>query len=218
MNPKKVLFINNKGGVGKSTMVDEMCFQCDIRGIPYSMHNLDPQGTLLHDTVNNPDAVLDFIDTPGHLQDKAKKYIEAADCIVIPTAMTQNCLSSIEMMLAMCLDVIDKKPVILLYNFWDGGLACEHFQDYMDGVISKSDFAGKIQIVHVSRSVNFANAREHGQAVEQYRRNCKSAGEIEDLFCHIMDRLDMYDWYTEFMKNQPRITQEVELTVVPVEF
>ena len=53
--PKKILFINEKGGVGKTTLVDEMCFEAEAKGIPYSLHNLDPQGTLLHEPHNFSD-------------------------------------------------------------------------------------------------------------------------------------------------------------------
>ncbi len=190
--PKKVLFINEKGGCGKTTLVDEMCFCCEMENIPYNLHNLDPQGSLLHEPVKNDGAWFDFIDTPGHLREKTKEYIKAADVIVVPTEMTQNAMSSLTMVLGIAHPdmVVDEKPVVVVLNKWDGGVACEAFQEWFDEIRRQLTKDGRynhlLNQIQISRSVNFANARMYKQSVIQYRRSCKSAYEIQRLFFEII--------------------------------
>ena len=195
--PKKILFINEKGGVGKTTLVDEMCFEAEAKGIPYSLHNLDPQGTLLHEPHNSEGAWLDFIDTPGRLQEKVKDYMNEADVIVIPTDMTQNCMSSLTLMIGLArVPQADGKAVLVVLNRWDGGIACEEFQEWFNRITDNGgDITKSIPGIQISRSVNFANARMYGQSVHQYRRRCKSAKEIEELFFYILEAADLYDRY-----------------------
>ena len=197
--PKKILFINEKGGVGKTTLVDEMCFEAELRGIPYSLHNLDPQGSLLHEPKITEGAWLDFIDTPGRLQDKVKDFMNEADVIVIPTDMTQNCMSSLTMMIGMArVPQAEGKKVLVVLNRWDGGIACEEFQDWFNRIThADGDPTKYIPGIQISRSVNFANARMYGQSVYQYRKSCKSAKEIEELFNYILEAAGLYDKYVE---------------------
>lgn len=211
--PKRILFINEKGGCGKTTLVDEMCFLCDMYKIPYSLHNLDPQGSILHEPVIRDNAVFDFIDTPGRLHEKAKEMMDEADLIVIPTQMTQNCMSTMTMMLEMTRSSRFKfkgNQALIVLNCWDGGIACEEFEGWIDKITNMPQY--QIPTIHVSRSVNFANARMYNMGVTQYRYKSKSSREIEALFDKITDMMGVRD-----ILEESKCDFEVKLAVSSIE-
>lgn len=47
---KTILVCNQKGGVGKSLVADEIAFSFERSGIPVSFYDLDAQGGTLHRT------------------------------------------------------------------------------------------------------------------------------------------------------------------------
>lgn len=82
---KYILIINQKGGVGKTTIYNELAYSFERSGIPISTYDLDGQGGGTHETSKNPDAEYTLIDTPGHMKDGVQELIAQADLIIIPT-------------------------------------------------------------------------------------------------------------------------------------
>ena len=57
-----VLFLNQKGGVGKTTLADELAFALERRGMSVAFVSTDPQGGSVHEVCEDPDfaEVCDF--------------------------------------------------------------------------------------------------------------------------------------------------------------
>ena len=51
-----ILICNQKGGVGKTLIADELAFAFERDNIPYSFFDLDNQASTMHKTIDNPDA------------------------------------------------------------------------------------------------------------------------------------------------------------------
>lgn len=83
--PKTILIISQKGGVGKTTIADEILFALDRRGSPYTFFELDDQGGNVHKAIKNPEAEFVVVDTPGGLSDDYPKWIHASDLVILPT-------------------------------------------------------------------------------------------------------------------------------------
>lgn len=66
---KTILVCNQKGGVGKSLVADEIAFSFERSGIPVSFYDLDAQGGTLHRTQEADGAEVAVVDTPGALQE-----------------------------------------------------------------------------------------------------------------------------------------------------
>ena len=66
---KTILVCNQKSGVGKSLVADEIAFSFERSGIPVSFYDLDAQGGTLHQTNEVKDAEVAVVDTPGALQE-----------------------------------------------------------------------------------------------------------------------------------------------------
>ncbi|WP_164437874.1 ParA family protein, partial [Streptococcus equi] len=84
----RILLLNQKGGVGKTTLADEICFGLERRGFRVAFTSIDPQGGSLHSSVTDNVVVKksDFhvIDTAGQLKEEMKQWCRDADAILVP--------------------------------------------------------------------------------------------------------------------------------------
>ena len=87
---KTILVCNQKGGVGKSLVADEIAFSFERSGIPVSFYDLDAQGGTLHRTQEADGAEVAVVDTPGALQEALSEWLKEADVVVIPTRTTSR--------------------------------------------------------------------------------------------------------------------------------
>ena len=55
---KRILICNQKGGVGKTLISDELAFMFEADQIKFSFYDLDQQGGTLHETHEEPDAAV----------------------------------------------------------------------------------------------------------------------------------------------------------------
>lgn len=82
-----ILIYNRKGGVGKTTVADELMFSLERSQDNAAYIDLDDQSSSIHsdqsDMADSADIVV--IDTPGALSSELQSWIENADVIVIPT-------------------------------------------------------------------------------------------------------------------------------------
>lgn len=83
-----VLLLNQKGGVGKTTIADELAFALERRGQTVAFISTDPQGGSVHQVCEDPDyaEACDFqvVDTAGALRDGVDEWCRAADVILVP--------------------------------------------------------------------------------------------------------------------------------------
>ena len=117
---KTILICNQKGGVGKTLIADELAFALERDMIPYSFFDLDEQGSAIHKTVDNPDAEVRVVDTPGALQENLVEWIKEADFIIVPTMMSNRDTKPLERMIQI-LAPFEKqgKPVLYVLNKWN---------------------------------------------------------------------------------------------------
>lgn len=74
-----ILFLNQKGGVGKTTLADELAFALERRGSTVAFVSTDPQGGSVHEVCD-----YQIVDTAGVLNDGMGDWCRAADVILIP--------------------------------------------------------------------------------------------------------------------------------------
>lgn len=83
-----ILFLNQKGGVGKTTLADELAFALERRGSTVAFVSTDPQGGSVHEVCDDPDHAescdYQIVDTAGVLNDGMGDWCRAADVILIP--------------------------------------------------------------------------------------------------------------------------------------
>jgi chromosome partitioning protein len=115
----KVLIANPKGGVGKTTVADELAFALERQGKVVCFLNLDNQGAVIHSlSMPSPDTEVLIIDTPPVFNIEFSRWIEDADIVILPVSASARELPP----LLRALDVIGeskKKPLvgIVLNNY-----------------------------------------------------------------------------------------------------
>ena len=161
---KKILVCNQKGGVGKSLVADELAFSFARTGVPVAFLDLDSQGGTLHKTDQRTDAVVAVIDTPGALQKQMGAWMAEADIIVIPTRTTSRDIEPLLRMMDIVRVNAANKPVLYVLNGWNRWKASSDFRDWF----KQQRRAGEAKIVTLPQSEQFVQAGAAGVSVVEY--------------------------------------------------
>ena len=181
---KTILIANQKGGVGKTWIADELCFMCENADMPYTLRDFDGQGGLNHTPVESDDPALIIIDTPGALQPNLNEWIKQADMILVPTLMTKQCMEPLERMIEILRPWKRMgKHVIIILNQWDRYTACSDFEEWFF-----TKYPNELTMT-ISDSEVVKQAIEHGKSVVNYRKYSKSAKEMMVFYDVVMTTL-----------------------------
>lgn len=113
---KTVVFVSEKGGVGKTRLSDELYFYYMRQNVPVSLYSFDGQYKNRNNDkkVDNPEVAV--VDTPGRLMDdKTIQTIQGADVVVIPTRPTGGNIEAFTRTVALVKENADC-PIIIAVN------------------------------------------------------------------------------------------------------
>ncbi len=169
MNKKKtILCCNQKGGVGKTLVCDEISFAFDREGVSYSLIDLDQQGGRVHPQIINEDADITILDTPGALQPKLLEWMKDADLIIIPTKMTPRDLQPFLTMIELIKRNNIQVPVFYVLNEWNRYRASTEFEQWF-----KSSFPDSL-FYRIPKSEGFTQAALEGISILDHKEYKKS--------------------------------------------
>ena len=116
---KRILFVNQKGGVGKTLLADETAFNLEKK-TKISFIDLDMQGGAVHETnyEDGEDYEYQIIDTPGALNKDMRTWMEQADVIIIPTNCNRHDMVPLQRMMEIA-EHFDKSKFIIVFNRWN---------------------------------------------------------------------------------------------------
>lgn len=171
-----ILVCNQKGGVGKSLIADELAFSFERSKIPISFLDLDAQGGTIHQTVQHEDAQAAIIDTPGALQQALKDWIAEANIIIIPTRTTSRDIEPLQrMQKAVQAEQEAGKPVLYVLNGWNRWRASSDFLEWFSGT------SGDAPILKLPQSEQFVQSSAGGVSVVEYAKHSPAAKATLDL-------------------------------------
>ncbi len=183
-NTKTILITNQKGGVGKTFIADELCFMCEEAALPYTFRDMDGQGGCIHEPKEEKDPALIIIDTPGALTEGLQEAIRDADLIIIPTLMTTACIPALETMLEIVKPwKMMGKDVLVVLNQWNRYTACADFEEWFFNNYPRE------KTITLSDSEVIRQATSFGISVTQHKKHSKSAVEMRVFREVIMDML-----------------------------
>lgn len=173
---KTILFLNQKGGVGKTLLADETAYA--LERSPYvksvSFIDLDGQGGTRHISNDAADADVMIIDTPGALQMDTPKWIEGADVVVIPTLTSNYEAAPLGRMLAAASKFPHKKVLIVLNNYEDD----EDTREFREQLGSLAD---RYQICELPHRKDYKKAVNRGQSVVDFKPSSDAARRMVEV-------------------------------------
>lgn len=173
---KTILICNQKGGVGKTLIADELAFALERDQIPFSFFDLDEQGSAIHKTEDNPDAEVRVVDTPGSLQENIVKWIEEADFIIVPTMMSNRDTAPLERMIKIMEPYEKQKPVLYVLNKWNRYNITKDFINW---------FQAKYPDLHTAilcDTTAFNQAGAYGISICEFQSKSLGAKQINEIY------------------------------------
>lgn len=168
---KKILVCNQKGGVGKSLIADELAFSFERSGIPTAFLDLDGQGGTIHKTDKNADAEVCVIDTPGALQPQLKDWLADADVIVVPTKTTSRDIEPLWRMKKAIEAAGKAGNAIYVMNGWNRYRASS---DFFDWFLAASDGVDA-PVIRIPQSEQFVQASAAKKSVIGFGKKSAAA-------------------------------------------
>ena len=182
---KTILICNQKGGVGKTLIADELAFNLEADGIPYNFIDIDGQDSAIHTTTTRDDAEVQIIDTPGSLQSDLVNWIESSDFVIVPTMMSNRDMGPLMRMIEILKPYQGKKPIVFVLNRWNRFNATKEFIEWFE-----SEYPD-LKTFILSESTIFNVAGAHGVSVTEFKANSPVAKQIQALYGSIKYELSI---------------------------
>ena len=186
-NMKTVLLCNQKGGVGKTLIADELAFALERDKIPYSFFDLDDQGSAIHTTNENPEAVVQIVDTAGALQSNLVKWIEAADFIIVPTMMSNRDAAPLERMIQILAPYKESKPTLYVFNRWNRFNITKDFINWFNSKYPD------LKTAILADTTAFNQAGACGISIEEYQASNIGCKQIDYIYSSVKYELNLKD-------------------------
>ena len=185
---KIVVFVSEKGGVGKTRLSDELYYYYTRQNVPVSLYSFDGQYKNRNNDkkVDNPEVAV--VDTPGRIMDdKTIQTIQGADVVVIPTRLTGGNIESFTRTVSLVKENTDC-PINVAVNGINRFTASASFMGWMqkyrqketlDAVLTIPQSEYIVQAENYSCSVNDINRRS--AAAQAVNALCDRTSELAGL-------------------------------------
>lgn len=181
-----VAFVCEKGGVGKTTLSQELLYYLQRLEVPTSLYSLDGQYRSRSVKVDNPAVVI--LDTPGTLDNKLETIVSNADVVVIPVRPTPNDVEPFLRTLNLVEDNTDA-PIIVCVNGMNAFTAAKAFMDWLEVRVSDDDAVYRVLCVPQSEAIVQSMGTGHsvvfhdkyGKATKALVRLCDSVADYLDV-------------------------------------
>lgn len=176
---KRILFCNQKGGVGKTLLADSTAshFEKDFK---VSFLDLDQQGGAIHESNNDPDADYQVIDTPGAMHENMSEWMKSADLVVIPTNCNRYDMVPLKRMMDMA-SQFDKEKFVIVFNRWNRCLGTAEFINWF-----LASYPGYKTFL-MPNSVALSDAAAHDMYILDYKPKHKAALAMAD-FMNLLEK------------------------------
>lgn len=174
-----VLILNQKGGVGKTTIADELAFALERRGYRAVYVSTDPQGGAVHeqpeDFAQIEQSDFQIVDTAGVLSEGMGEWCLNADLVLIPLLPSTRDLEPTLRTFGIAGASGTKAPVRFIVNqYYPYEVMGQKLMAYMEE-------SGLPVIAKIPRTVALARAAGEGMSVAQFDRNNPSVVAFEAL-------------------------------------
>ena len=195
---KNVLVCNQKGGVGKTLIADELAFALERDGIHYNFYDLDYQGSAIHASSNDPDAVISIIDTAGALQPEMLNWIEEADFVIVPTMMSNRDVAPLERMIKILEPFKGKKPILFIFNRWNRFNISKDFIGWFNTLYPD------LKTACISDTTDFNQAGARSESIFDFKPSNPACKQIDHIYGAIKYELNIKSENIAYTKSEER--------------
>lgn len=188
---KTVLLMNQKGGVGKTLIADELAFALERDKIPFNFIDLDDQGSAIHQTFENPDAEVQIIDTAGALTKDMKRWIESADFVIVPTMMSNRDVKPLEKMIKLLAPYKNTLPTLYVLNRWNRFNITKDFINWFNQKYPD------LKTAILSETTAFYQAGACGISIEEYQSSHIGCKQMDYIYSSVKYELNLKDRRTQ---------------------
>jgi chromosome partitioning protein len=203
---KVIVFANQKGGAGKTTLTGHLAVQAEQDGLgPVALMDSDPQGSLAEwwneraaetplfvsadlgllseqlQELRKAGVKLVVIDTPPAVTETIRKVIAVADLVIIPSRPSPHDLRAVRSTIELVEQA--EKPMVFVVNG-----AAQRAKITADAAIALSQH-GKVAPVTVYQRTDFAQSMIDGRTAQELDANSRSAKEMQELLKYVRKQL-----------------------------
>ena len=161
-----VTMLNEKGGVGKSTLADELYSSFERTGVPIALMNVDAQYGDAERGVPANEAEVVIVDTPGTLPDNVSDMVKASDVIIVPTRPTVRNVEPTCRVISLVHEADpDAEIVVAMVGTTTRGVAGTRFAQWLRDWVSESGFEGHAHLCGIPSSEAVAAAEMQGVSI-----------------------------------------------------
>lgn len=174
-----IAVVNQKGGVGKTFIADELAFWCERHGVAYAFIDLDGQGSGLHGTSDeggDDAAEVAIVDTPGAITDQLRVALTEADAVVVPVRPSVDDVGPTERTLGIVEEVAPDVVGVLAVNGRTRFLETREFEPEVERWAARG-----WNVFRIPQSVLVPRARRRGESVVAFAPRSKAAEAVEEL-------------------------------------
>ena len=158
-----ILVANQKGGVGKTTIADELSFELERRGRSVSFMTVDPQGGSIHEAdEDGEERDYRVVDTPGVLADALPEWCDAADMVLVPMLPSSRDLEPTLRTIEVARKATDAPVRVVVNQYNPYGILDRQLAEYLES-------EGLRVIGKVPKAVALAQAAAQGCSVSELR-------------------------------------------------
>lgn len=175
---KTVVFVSEKGGVGKTRLSDELYFYYTRQGVPASLYSFDGQykNRNTDKKVEHPDVAI--VDTPGRIMDtKTTQTIEGADMVVVPVRPTGGNIEAFTRTIALVKDYANC-PVMIVVNGANRFSATTSFMEWLEKFRTKEKLDA---IMVIPQSEVLVQAENYRCSVNEINRTSPATQAVNAL-------------------------------------
>lgn len=180
-----VTVVNQKGGVGKTFIADELAWAFERAGIPCAFLNFDKQGGTIHessDAEKSRTAEVFVGDTPGALTRQLPDLLKQTDVAVVPTETDDGEVPSTEYTMSLvennCPDAV-RVPVV---NKWTRFNAARDFEKHVDAWRERG-----WKVFYVPQSETVRQSKNKGRSVVTLVRRSRVARAVDELGRYVIE-------------------------------
>lgn len=180
---KTILICNQKGGVGKTLIADELAFAFERDNISFNFFDLDEQGSSIHSTFESKDAKVQIVDTAGALQEKLPKWIEASDFVIVPTMMSNRDMMPLQRMIEILSDF--DKPTLFVFNRWNRYNMARDFKAWFESSYPE------LSTCCINDTTLFVKSGIQGKSIVEIAPNNSGSKQILEIYEKICEELNL---------------------------